>query len=127
MLRQNADDPQIQLAEDTAAALARGQSSAGGSGYLHERLPGLPAGIFSYARQHSVDRVTWQPEPGVRSAIVVVSYGGGQPGFVMAGRSLRDTERRADNLLGLTALGWLLTVAASLVVVAVVELALGRT
>ena len=39
------------------------------------------------------DRLTWQPEPGVRSATVVVHYQGAQAGFVMAGRSLREVGK----------------------------------
>ena len=150
--RRAADDPQIQMAEDAAAALAAGQpvdsvlpsarielsqSTApylivfdqtgqplAGSALLNGRLPVLPAGIFDYVLRHGQDRVTWQPAPGVRSATVVVGYGGAQPGFVMAGRSLRETERRADDLLLLVVAGWLVTLAATLVAVTAVELVL---
>ncbi len=46
------------------------------------------------------DRITWQPEPGIRSAVVVVHYTGATPGYVMAGRSLREVEWRIDRLSG---------------------------
>ncbi len=34
--------------------------------------------------------------PGVRNAVVVVRYGGEHPGFVLAGRSLREVEQRVS-------------------------------
>ncbi len=123
-LRQSANDPQIQMAEDEAAALAAnvefvpgnkvvdiGQSLAPylvifddagnpmvGTGLLHGALPQLPKGVFDHTKAFGEDRLTWQPEPGVRSAIVVVRTNGTHPGFVMAGRSLREVEVREDQL-----------------------------
>jgi hypothetical protein len=147
VLRMSANDPQIQMAEDTAAALTNGQSidsvvpatkvdlaqslapyvvvfddsgkAIASSGFLHNQLPALPSGVFEYVRQHSEDRLTWQPEPGVRSATVVTRYTGAQSGFVMAGRSLREVESRDSNLELLIGLGWLGTLFASLVIVAI--------
>jgi hypothetical protein len=141
-LRQSANDPQIQIAEDAAAALAAGDplssflpaetvavesslapfvvvfSDAGeataSTGLLHGETPALPAGVFDYVRSHGEDRVTWQPEPGVRIAAVIVRYGGEEPGFVLAGRSLREVEAREDNILLLaSAAGIVLLVAAA--------------
>jgi hypothetical protein len=43
-----------------------------------------------------MDRLTWMPEAGVRSAIVVIHY---DNGYVLAGRSLRRVEQREDNAL----------------------------
>jgi hypothetical protein len=151
-LRQGANDPQIQLAEHTAAALARGGSAESvlpntqvdleqsiapfvavfdstgtplvSSGLLHGRMPAIPAGVFDWVRQHGEDRITWQPEPGVRQAIVVVSYAGSPSGFVMAGRSLREVERREDQALLEAGAAWLATMLGSLVVVVVGELCL---
>ena len=152
-LRWGANDPQIQMAEDAAAALAAGGSlesvlpasqveissslapfmvifNARGeplasSARLHGATPALPSGIFDYTRQKGEDRVTWQPEPGVRIAAVVVAYGGAQPGFVLAGRSLREVEIRASQLEQITGIAWLVTLAVSLIVVAGCELILG--
>jgi hypothetical protein len=149
-LRWGANDPQIQMAEDAAAALAAGgtpesmlpvpqveisaslapfmviYSDAGqplaSSGLLHGAVPSLPSGIFDYTRQNSEDRVSWQPESGVRIAAVVVAYGGAQPGFVLAGRSLREVEKRESQVEQITGLAWLVTLAGSLVIVAGCEL-----
>jgi hypothetical protein len=134
-LRQSADDPQIQLAEDTAAKLAAGQQvqsvvpvekvdiatslapyiivfdargkPVASSAQLNGQTPTIPAGIFDYVRQNDEDRITWQPQPGVRSAIVVTQFKGANPGFVLAGRSLREVERREDNILRIVQIGWL--------------------
>jgi hypothetical protein len=153
-LRQSANDPQIQIAEDAAVALEAGDplssflpaetvaverslapfiavfSDAGdataSSGLLHGELPVLPAGIFDYVRAHGEDRVTWQPEPGLRIAAVVVRFGGTEPGFVLAGRSLREVEAREDNILLLTVVAGIVLLPASLAAAVFGELILGN-
>lgn len=70
-----------------------------GSGTLDGKLPTLPPGVFDFTRQNGQDGITWQPQPDVRSAIVVVHYNGLQSGFVLAGRSLREVEIREDKSL----------------------------
>jgi len=91
------------------------------SGLLHGAAPLLPAGVFDYTRQKGEDRVSWQPESGVRIAAVVAAYSGAQPGFVLAGRSLREVEKRASQVKQMTGIAWLVALAGSLVVVAVCE------
>jgi len=132
-LRQNADDPQIQLAEDTAAKLAAGQSvqavlptdkvniakslapyiiifDANGqpiaaSAQLDGQMPTIPSGVFNSVRQSGTDKFTWQPRDGVRSAVTVTQFKEASSGFVLAGRSLREVERREDAILQLLNLG----------------------
>lgn len=145
-LRQGADDPQIQMVEDAAAALADGQSPdavlpakpvdvaqslapfvivfdpqghpRSSSGRLAGEVPALPSGVFAGAREHGEDRLTWQPAPGVRIASVVVPVAGGSAGFVLAGRSLREVEKREDQLNSEVVLVWLAALGGSLVAVA---------
>ncbi|MGE5073212.1 MAG: hypothetical protein ACM3MF_07275 [Anaerolineae bacterium] len=116
-LRQGANDPQIQMAEDTAAALDHGASAesavprervelasslapfvvlydasgkpVAGSGMLDGALPEYPTGALQASKQGGQNHVTWQPREGVRIASIVVPY---QAGYVMAGRSLREVE-----------------------------------
>ena len=68
------------------------------------------------ARQRGENRFTWQPGPGLRYAAVLDHFGGAQPGFVLAARSLREVESRSDQLLTLAvaaaAASLLLTLAA---------------
>jgi hypothetical protein len=133
VIRQAANDPQIQMAEDAASKLANGQPAQlvvsaekvdianslapylivfdaqgkpiAASAQLDGLTPTIPAGIFDYVKLHGEDRLTWQPRPGVRSAIVVTQFKGATSGFVLAGRSLREVEKREDNLEQIIGLG----------------------
>lgn len=119
-LRQGADDPQIQMAEDAAAVLASGGQPAMGTGeveiakslspylmvfdndgaviasnaVLYGQVPSLPHGVFDWVKRNGEDRISWQPRPGVRSALVVVPVNSTGGGFVASGRSLREVEKR---------------------------------
>jgi len=149
-LRQGANDPQIQMAEDAAMALAAGgtpetvlpvaqvemSSSLApfmviyndmgkplvSSGHLNGAVPLLPSGVFDYTHQNGEDRVSWQPKSGVRIAAVVVAYTGAQLGFVLAGRSLREVEKRESQVEQIIGIAWLVTLVISLVVVTASEL-----
>lgn len=139
--RQSANDPQIQVAEDFAAELSNGAplsqidpsfrvdiskslstyvivydqtgKPVTGSGVLNGALPTLPAGVTDYVGTHGEDRITWQPQPGVRSALVVTPYHSDQSsGYVAVGRSLRETEIREGQLGFDILLGWLFTMIA---------------
>jgi hypothetical protein len=140
VLRQSANDPQIQMAEDTANTLSNGSVSpeelAGGekieltqsikpyltvfdesgnvvasSAMLNGADPKIPQGITNYIRNYGEDRVTLEPQNGVRIAAIIVKYPGG---FVLAGRSLRETEMRVDQNLLIVGLSWFATMFASL-------------
>ncbi|HEX7974916.1 MAG TPA: hypothetical protein VF498_10935 [Anaerolineales bacterium] len=154
--RLGANDPQIQMAEDAAAALESGQPAAGlvppgkvdiarslapylivfgpdgkalaSNAVLHGQTPALPDGVLDYTRRNGEDRISYQPEPGVRSAAVIAAVNGGQGGFVLAGRSLREVEKRID-LLGLqVGAAWAAAILASLALVSVLEaLSLARS
>jgi len=130
--RTSANDPQIQIAEDIAAAIAKGNTPPdsivppnptqelspslatfvtmysatgtpiGSSAALNGKLPTLPSGVFDIARKNGQDRFTWQPQNGVRIAAVVTSYNGPVSGYVLAGRSLREVEIREKQLTILT-------------------------
>jgi hypothetical protein len=136
-LRQGADDPQLQLAEDATARLDAGDPpgavigaghvdiatsldpfvavyDAGGkalatSGQLDGAAPAPPPGVLDAARATGRDTVTWQPRAGVRVAIAVIPWRGGT---VLAGRSLRRVEEMQSKIEGLIALGWLGSLAA---------------
>jgi len=144
--RASANDPQIQLARDAAAALAAGRPAdavvprdgvdmerslapflivfdAGGkvlaaSGSLRGNVPGVPGGVLEYARERGENRVTWRPIGGVRIASVIVAYSGSQQGFVLAGRSLEETENRIAQFGSLIMLAWAATLVGLLLVVA---------
>jgi len=70
-----------------------------GNAVLAGQVPTLPSGVLSYAKVHGQNRLTWQPQPGDRQAIVVTYFSKSNPSFVLAGRSLREIEKREDLLL----------------------------
>ena len=140
VLRHLANDPQIQIAEEIAAARARGEipealpawgAPAGSKSDMSHSLapfviefddqlqptastvqldgqtPAPPPGVFEHAKSAGENRLTWQPRPGVRNATVVVHYGGPHPGFVLAGRSLRESEARTAMIGKLIGVGWI--------------------
>src|SRR5512141_1214227 len=100
-LRQGANDPQIQMAEDAAAALKSGANadsimpqtqiemstslapfmvvfdSSGkviaSSGLLHGAMPDYPKGALDAAKESGENRVTWQPSADTRVASAVAT------------------------------------------------------
>jgi hypothetical protein len=141
--RHLANDPQVQMAEDTANAFAQGGSLQtllpaqnvdiarslapfmmlfdkngevlAASGQLHGQALPIPAGVLDAAKASGENRVTLQPEPGVRIAAVIVPAG--DAGFVLAGRSLRESENRTDQALTIVAAALVVTLIASLAAV----------
>ena len=144
-LRQGANDPQIQMAEDIANELENGETvtsvtptnqvdlahslapfvilfndqgtQIASSGRLHGQSPTLPGGVLDYVQRHGEDRITWQPEHGVRIATVVIGYSGTNPGFVLVGRSMREVERRIDQITLFCGVTWIATLGLALIVI----------
>lgn len=151
--RHSADDPQIQMAEDAAVALASGipASSIVGdnsidmasslSPYLivfdetgapvassitlDGKTPLPPAGVLDYTKAHKQDRITWQPRPGLRHAAIMVYFNGKQSGYVLAGRSMREVENRIGKLGQGVLLGWVVTLFCTLAIVIMLEFVQG--
>lgn len=152
--RHTANDPQIQMARDIAATLGSGgtvESVVAGapvdigrslspfvtiyngdgtvvasSGRLHGEARSVPPGVLTAVRKEGEVRVTWQPEPGVRIATVLVRQPGTSGGVVLVGRSLEETEQRAAQFLNLVTLACVAVLLGLFVVVAASELALAR-
>jgi len=57
-----------------------------GTATLHGRLPQPPKGVFDYMRAHEEDWVSWQPEVGIRVALVGQRLPSGD--FALAGQSI---------------------------------------
>lgn len=77
---------------------------------LDGQTPVLPPGVFEYVRKHGQERVSWQPVRGravVRIAAVVQRVDGATPGFVLAGRNMREVEAREALVAQLAGLTWL--------------------
>lgn len=125
--RMAANDPQVQMAEDAAAQLAGGSQPStvvpgpptvdpskslspflmvvdsngkllAGNMQLEGTAGTPPLGVLTAANSHQ-NRRTWQPQTGVRIALVVQKYAhGNTTGYVLAGRSLSEIESRVDIL-----------------------------
>ncbi|MGE5042193.1 MAG: hypothetical protein ACM3IJ_04805 [Candidatus Levyibacteriota bacterium] len=147
-LRMNANDPQIQFAQDIANSLAQGTPADTiippsridmgkslavfimifdankkltiSTGEIGGKVPELPVGVFDTVSQKQEVRFTWQPQAGVRSAAVVEKY---KNGYVLVGRSLKEVEIRENKLLWQVFFGW----AATMVVVFIAKLFVLRT
>jgi hypothetical protein len=81
-------------------------------------LRGKAHGLLGSMQRPGERRFTWQPEPEVRLASVLVEYDGANPGFVLAGRSLREVERLENHILFICAAGLAAGLAATLVLTA---------
>jgi hypothetical protein len=148
IIRQGANDPQIQVTQDAANTLEVGDVFAfdqsqkidiskslatfmgifGENGQIissNFNLDGKsvipPKGVFDYAKDKGENRVTWQPEKGVRIALVVKHFDGKNPGFVISGRSMQETEKRSDNIANLVFIGWILSMISSYILILVIE------
>ncbi|HSX41854.1 MAG TPA: hypothetical protein VLE93_00720 [Candidatus Saccharimonadales bacterium] len=77
-------------------------------GQINNHLPKLPAGVFAFAKSRGTAHFTWQPEPKLRFAAVVNYYHGENHGYVLAARSLEETEKRERALDQTVLLAWIL-------------------
>jgi hypothetical protein len=141
MLRNGANQPQIDMTEWYAGELSAGEDPADvippgyvdlerslqpfvifyddqgrpikGTGYLDQKLPAPPPGVFDFVRNYRIEKVTWQPQPGVRVATVIrrVDLKGKPSGFVLAGRSLRLVENQESILWWMTLGIWITVMA----------------
>lgn len=137
--RQSANDPQIQLAEDSAMLLAKGLpvssligpsptvdfgtslapfamvfdgsgKLAASSGSLNGTIAVPPAGVLDYTRAHGEDRLTWQP-PGKTRVAAVIRYftNASTTGFILVGRNMREVENRVAENMLKVGIAWLVT------------------
>jgi hypothetical protein len=139
--RMGADDPQIDMARAAAAKLAGGATAASlvpstpidpshdlgpflmvldakgdvlaSSMFIGATKPVPPSGVLAAAKVSGENRVTWQPNAKTRIAAVVVPVDAGGM-YVVTGRSLRVVEEREAQLGQLAGLGWLGTMALTL-------------
>ncbi len=136
--RSVANDPQIQIARDINSKLEQGKpvdnffidtiemtsslsvfnvlydpegKPVRSSGYLQKKMPEIPPGVFEFARKNGEHAVTWQPQPGVRMAMVIVRSSAFPVGFVASGRSLQEVEIREYNLITIIFFGWIICIA----------------
>jgi hypothetical protein len=133
--RTGADDPQIQLAHDLGDRLEKGRSISfddtidlekslavfketynkdgqpiQSTGFLNNRAPKLPEGVFDLARQRGEHSVTWQPKPTVRMAMCIVRVDANPIAYLAVGRSLKQVEERESSLNTMVFIAWVLCI-----------------
>ena len=141
--RQGANDPQIQMAEDSVDALADGKTVetvvtadkvsvakslapfliaydregkvTASSVTLDGQTPELPNGVLASTMKLGENHITWQPKDGVRIAAVIVSY---ENGYMLAGRNIREVEVRESQLTTFAEITWALAILTTLVAIA---------
>lgn len=139
--RSAADDPQVQIASDGAAALNAGaqpnqiagdaridlatslstwivvfdssNNPVASNCQLGGNIPIPPIDALDAARSNGVNRVTWEPAAGQRFAVVAAASSGGS--VVVAGRSLRSADERIGRLGTLVLAAWAVGLIALLV------------
>jgi hypothetical protein len=133
--RMNANDPQFQMVEDAANALNNGadpkslipsttnveiskslapffiiyddaENIAATNATLNGKPIKIPPGVITYVQKNGSDAASWQPQPGVRQAMVAIHATAGKAYIVVAGRSLRKVEERIALLGEQVLFGW---------------------
>ncbi len=142
IVRQGANDPQIQIAEDDASDLATaGQSTphlVQSINPIHSLQPfvilydqngnilstnatdtnllQMPKSIFSNIESRGEDRFTWEPQDGLRFAAVIVRVPSkSTKEYVLVARSLREVEMRENDLLVYACLAWIAMLTTTLI------------
>lgn len=104
IIRQSANNPQIQIVEDAAKLLSEGNAHLSWftganididkslqtflavydyegnlevtKGFINGKIPKLPSGVLDYAKSNGENRLTWEPEKGTRIATVIEYFKG---------------------------------------------------
>ena len=142
--RLSANDPQLQIAEDAANAINKGADPksligstpaieisqslspyliiydasgniVAGSATLNGQPLKIPKGVIDYIQKNGKDAATWQPQTGVRQAMVGFSTAN-KAYITVAGRSLRNTEERIVLLGEQVIFGWAMSLLGMFVV-----------
>jgi hypothetical protein len=99
--------PRLELTPDSGVFVivyGADDKPVSGTATLHGSLPMLPSGVLQTARDTGADAVTWQPEPGLRMAVIARPAAGK---VIVAGQSLTPYEDRDRMVLLVLAAGWL--------------------
>lgn len=143
--RMNANDSQFQIVEDAANALNNGadpkslipsttnveiskslapffiiyddaENIAATNATLNGKPIKIPPGVITYVQKNGSDAASWQPQLGVRQAMVAIHTTAGKGYIVVAGRSLRKVEERIALLGEQVLFGWACSLVAMFVI-----------
>jgi len=136
--RTGANDPQLQIALDLKNAIETDRSTVQwmpgdtieiskslsvfktfynrngepvqSTGFLDGQLPRIPKTVLDFTERNRENVVTWQPQRGIRLAMVIESVKSSSIGFVAVGRSLKEVEKRESTLVTMVLVAWLVCV-----------------
>ena len=136
--RTGANDPQLQLALDLKNAIETDRSTVQwmprdtieiskslsvfktfynrngepvqSTGFLDGQLPRIPKTVLDFTERNRENVITWQPQRGIRLAMVIESVKSPSIGFVAVGRSLKEVEKRESTLVTMVLVAWLVCV-----------------
>jgi len=77
---------------------------------MNSEIPVPPKGVFETAKKEGEFRVTWQPENKIRTAAVIQYTKNPTEYYVLAGKSLNETEKRIEQLIQFCFIFWVLSV-----------------
>jgi hypothetical protein len=80
------------------------------TGVLDGQTLHFPKGVFDFADKNGENDFSWQPQTGVRAAVVLERVLSNAYSFVAVGRSLKEVELREEKLLWTTLVSWLFCV-----------------
>lgn len=136
-IRQAGNDPQIQITQDILSSLKAGadpsqlsanrvdlktaqsafvviydknKKAVASTGELDKKIPVPPDAAFDGAKKFGENRFSWEPTKDLRFAAVLVSY---DKGFVLAARSLKETQNRISRIVRLVGIAWVLGIGAT--------------
>jgi hypothetical protein len=132
LTRLGANDLPVKLATETSIKLEKGQSPGNSipgetvdisksletfvmifdrdknlitkSAMIGNAEPVYPKGVLDYVDKMGEDKVTWQPQEGLRFATVVIKSG---DSYIVAGRSLQEPERLIGIIGNIVFFAWL--------------------
>lgn len=91
----------------------KNKNLVGSSAVLNGKALSLPSGVFDQANQDAGNRFTWEPEKGLRMAVVLKQID--DKGYALAGRSLKETELRTNQITTMLIVAWTLSLLVTLV------------
>ncbi len=143
-IRHSANNPQLQMSQDIAYQISQGKDPASllpnqtvdlskslspfviifdnvgkamaTNADVQGEIPPIPVGVLEAAGFNGQNSVTWQPRKDIRAAVVVTGFSGNSAGYVLVGRSLKEVDKQQQQLALTVGIGWLLILAAALVI-----------
>lgn len=88
---------------------------------IDNERPILPFGVYAHVKERGEHRLTWQPKPGLRQAVVLNYLDGPTAGYLLVGKSLKEAERTICGLWYILSVMWAITMLVSFFVVSVVN------